>query len=284
MTQYDYMIAGNHLRMITDEPLVQNWQTELFLCDASEPDLTVRVHVTEDLPCPSGTKIETGWETRLYLQSDGFWQETINRKDGTALFTARVPQYGDPEIWAQRKNLPHTVRSWVLWSAMDLPYLLLQRGVMMLHSASVERNGKAILFVAPSQTGKSTQARLWHQHRGAVQLNGDKNCIAMREGKAFAMGTPFSGTSEICAAYTMPLEAIVILRQAPVNSARRLQGMQAVLPLLENSFGHRTVPGCLNQMMSILSGVAGQVPVFEFSCTPDERAVVTLESVLDQEV
>ena len=74
-----------------------------------------------------------------------------------------------------------------------------------------------------------------------------------------------------------------LLRQAPGNRIRRLRGIQALLPLLENSFGHRSVPGCMEQMTAVLADVLNSVPVYELACTPDERAVALLEATLQQE-
>ncbi len=44
---------------------------------------------------------------------------------------------------------------------------LVQRGNMILHCAYVEYQGEAILFSAPSETGKTTQANLWEKYRGS---------------------------------------------------------------------------------------------------------------------
>lgn len=282
MEEYNYKIASARLRLLSDEPLLENPQTELFRAEPSVPDVTVTVHVTDDLPELPGQAVNTSIDTKLCVTPDSCWQETVNRVDGKPLLICRIPREGEPEVWSKRSYLPYTVRSFVLWSAMDLPYLLLRRGVLTIHSSSVAQDGRVILFAAPSRTGKSTQARLWHEYRGAEVLNGDKNCILLRDGRPYAAGTPFSGTSGICNAYELPLAAIVLLRQAPENTVRRLQGIRALMPIMQNCFGHRMVPGCVEQMSDVLSEVLAKVPVFELACTPDERAVAALEAALGE--
>lgn len=287
MMIYNYLIAGVRLRLESDEPLIENWQTQLFqVTDGSElPDVAVRLHLADDLPAPRGKIYFSSVENILRLDSNTIWMETLDRKDSTPILCAKygLECQNQVEIWGRRDYLPHTVRSWVLWSAMDLPYHMLLRGILTIHSSSIETEKGAILFTAPSGTGKSTQARIWSECRGAHQLNGDKNCIAVCDGKAMALGTPFSGTSDICADYAMPLRAIVVLEQAPENSAKRLTGLPSIIAVMQNCFGHLTVPGGTDKILAILGEVLRQVPIFRLACTPDERAVIELENALDQE-
>ncbi len=70
----------------------------------------------------------------------------------------------------------------------------------------------AVLFTAPSGTGKSTQAELWRKHRGASIINGDCTLIAEDDGVFTAFGFPFSGTSGIFENRKAPIAAVVYLR------------------------------------------------------------------------
>ena len=49
---------------------------------------------------------------------------------------------------------------------MGLEHLLATQRAVILHSAYIDYKGKAILFSAPSGTGKSTQAELWMDESG----------------------------------------------------------------------------------------------------------------------
>ena len=46
-------------------------------------------------------------------------------------------------------------------SLLALERRLVKKNSMILHCAYVEYQGEAILFSAPSETGKTTQANLW---------------------------------------------------------------------------------------------------------------------------
>ena len=55
----------------------------------------------------------------------------------------------------------------VFASLFALERRMLQKDSFILHSAYIRHRGRAILFSAPSGTGKSTQASLWAQYAGA---------------------------------------------------------------------------------------------------------------------
>ena len=170
----------------------------------------------------------------------------------------------------------------MLLSSLDLPYLLLGHRRIVLHAASIEVAGKAIIFSAPSGTGKSTQAHLWETFRGANQKNGDKVALGIRDGICRAYAFPFAGTSGICLDYDLPLCAIVFLRQAKENSIVKLHGITALREFMNNAFGHESIPSYLSQMIDCASGILSLTPTYMLSCTPDENAVLTLENTLKE--
>lgn len=283
----DYNIAGITFRINSSEILTENWQSKLFRMEQfqGDPDFCCIFNIVDVLPQPAGTQISKESDTILYLSENNLYQQTIDKKTGVCKLLSRCSISGSAEValWGLKYLYPHTGRLQVLWSAVDLPYIMLQKGILTLHSSSIEVDGEAVLFVAPSGTGKSTQAYLWEKHRGARQLNGDKNCIGIKDGVVFAYGTPFSGTSECCINYELPVKAVVLIRQACVNEIHHLTGVHALKAILGNCFGHRSVPGCVDTMISILLEVLSRIPVFLLSCRPDEQSVITLENKIRKE-
>ena len=74
-------------------------------------------------------------------------------------------------------------------SLLALERRLVRKDQMVLHCAYVEYRGEAILFSAPSETGKTTQAGLWEKYRGSRTVNGDRSLL----GKKKAGGSPRDG-------------------------------------------------------------------------------------------
>ena len=161
-------------------------------------------------------------------------------------------------------------------------HLLVQNGSLILHCSFVERNGKAVLFTAPSETGKSTQADLWHRYRGADIVNGDRAAIRLTgDGRILAEGIPFAGSSKFCKNRSLPLEAIVYLAQAPRTTVRRMGGREAFARLWEgvtvNTWDRTDVDLASCRVLTL----AEKIPLFYMPCTPDEGAVTTLERELN---
>ena len=67
-----------------------------------------------------------------------------------------------------------------------------------IHSSTIECEGRAVLFLGESGTGKSTHTRLWQEHiPGARLLNDDSPIIRMYQGQATAFGSPWSGKTPL---------------------------------------------------------------------------------------
>jgi hypothetical protein len=97
-----------------------------------------------------------------------------------------------------------------------------QKQGMILHSALVNWDGKGLIFTGPSGIGKSTQASLWERYRQAKILNGDKGGIRKEGEEWLAYGFPYAGSSQIFINESVPIKAIVGLRQAKQNQIKIL--------------------------------------------------------------
>lgn len=168
---------------------------------------------------------------------------------------------------------------------LGVEQMLLDENAFVLHCSYIEVNGKAILFTAPSETGKSTQANLWEKLRGASIINGDKAAVRFLEDKkgVFAAGIPFAGSSEYCINKNVPLQAIVYLEQAPVTTVRRMSVKEAFVRIWEGSGKNHWNRENIDKLSVVVKRLIEAVPVFCLACTPDETAVVTLENALMKE-
>ena len=115
--------------------------------------------------------------------------------------------------------------------------------VTPVHSSAIVCNGRAVLFLGESGTGKSTHTRLWRENiAGAVLLNDDSPFIGFVDGRATAFGAPWSGKTPCYKQEQYPIAAIVRLSQAPHNAIRPLRSVHAIgalLPSLTPAFGRR---------------------------------------------
>lgn len=142
------------------------------------------------------------------------------------------------------------------------------------------KDGEAILFSAPSETGKSTQAALWEQYRGARVVNGDRSLLMRENGKRYAHGWPICGSSEICHNEGYPIRAIVMLYQAKENVIRKLKGAEAVKKVVSQMMINTWNKEFVIVAMDLVQQLVTEVPVYELGCNISEDAVKCLESVL----
>lgn len=146
--------------------------------------------------------------------------------------------------------------------------------VTPVHSSAIVCNGRAVLFLGESGTGKSTHTRLWRENiAGAVLLNDDSPFIGFVDGRATAFGAPWSGKTPCYKQEHYPIAAIVRLSQTPHNAIRPLRSVHAIgalLPSLTPAFGYDDE--LQDRMLATLSKIISQVPVYHLECLPDAAA------------
>lgn len=147
---------------------------------------------------------------------------------------------------------------------------------LLMHASLVEWEGRAVAFTAPSGTGKSTQADLWHDVLGAEIMNGDRAFLRRAASGAWtAYGSPWAGSSPYVRNVSAPLAAVVVLEQAPENRIRRLRPAETLPHLYNNLRYPLWDEGACADSLASFDALAREVPVYLLSCRPDEGAVRT---------
>ena len=144
----------------------------------------------------------------------------------------------------------------------------------MLHSAAVVRDGKAVLFMGKSGTGKSTHAQLWlREFAGTSLLNDDNPVVRVSaDGTVTVYGSPWSGKTPCYRNAEAPVEAMVRLEQAPVNRYTELSNIDAfvaVLPGVSVITHSRKLYG---EACSSVVEALKCVKVGKLECTPEPAA------------
>ena len=155
-----------------------------------------------------------------------------------------------------------------------------RRQMIQLHCATIDDDGRGILFLGPSGIGKTTQAERWAQYRGSAIINGDIGFVQRTPAGYTAWGTPWHGSSPYCENTSVPVAAMVVLKQAPKNSIRELTGFEKVTEVSNSVFYPQWVEGGMELCLETLDHLLTKVPVYELSCRPDEGAVELVEQVV----
>ena len=157
---------------------------------------------------------------------------------------------------------------------------ILFHGGLVVHASLVDWQGRGLLFSAPSQTGKTTQATLWKRHRGARLLNGDRTPLRKARSGYLAYGSPWSGATPLFENDHVQLHAIVLLEQAATNSVVPLTPAQAVPRLMPRVFLPYYDAAMMRLALDNLDALLTVTPVYLLRCTPDEDAVEALAACL----
>lgn len=152
---------------------------------------------------------------------------------------------------------------------------LINRGGLVIHASSIAWRDRGILFTAPSGTGKSTHTSLWEKYMGdeVKVVNDDTPAIRFFDEVPALCGTPWSGSSDKFANIKVPLKAIVVLEQAPENSIRRLNQIEALPLVMPRAFLPYFDRELMEKTYDILDKIILQVPVYLLRCTPAKQAM-----------
>lgn len=159
---------------------------------------------------------------------------------------------------------------------------LLREDALVLHSSFIKCEEKGIVFTAPSGTGKSTQANLWHRYRNANIINGDRSIIYKnKQTLNFEVsGLPFCGSSGINLDQNAKLNAIVFLSQSKVNKAVPMLKLSAVKRLFEEISINSWNPYFVKKSFKLIEEITNQTPIIHLECNISEEAVEVLENLI----
>ncbi|MCD7820440.1 MAG: hypothetical protein LUH07_15545, partial [Lachnospiraceae bacterium] len=170
-----------------------------------------------------------------------------------------------------------------IWNMVHMEQLLLRTGAFVLHCSYLMYDGSAILFSAPSGTGKTTQAELWKAAYHAAIINGDK-AIIRRKGKIwYACGYPFHGSAVECLNLDYPIKAIVVVRQNPDDFMEELRPMRKVQAIYSEATVNAWDTASVNHALSLIEELTETVTVVCQHCTMKDEAYRTLYRYLYEE-
>lgn len=153
-------------------------------------------------------------------------------------------------------------------------------GILFFHASQIAYRGKGILFTAPSGTGKTTQAKLWRDCRGAELVCNDRTLIRRTGEKWMTYGYPLDGSEPVRSTKVMTLGAIVLLHQGKENRVERLHGAKAVAELMSQLVLDAWDVDARMHAVDRILDVMKEIPVYRLSCRPEPDAVICLEEKL----
>ncbi len=151
---------------------------------------------------------------------------------------------------------------------------LLDKDIIMFHSSSIELDGQAYLFTAPSGTGKSTHSALWLKYfKGRARyVNDDKPFLKIDEKNVTVYGNPWTGKHGLGNNISANVKGICKLSQGKVNRIRRMGKGEMLLTLLDQTERPQTIEA-MDKLLNLLGKLVERVSSYYLECDISNEAV-----------
>lgn len=275
-----YSFASTTVRLVSDCPVEDTEYYSRFLTDKT-PDVTVNIFCGK-LPQINGEFIAKSEKKTVIKNDSGFFVYTSyynQKKPGFVTYACKAEHENIIDLYI---DFAGGLWDKMIFNALDIPQIMVNFGSLLIHCSVVEYKGKGIMFAGDSGAGKSTQASLWKQYRGAEIINGDRGAICADGGGFNVYGVPFNGTSAICQNKSCKAELLVLIGRGEKNEFFKLDGASAFRMLLGKTTYYEWDRQSVESVLDILDRFVKAVPVFCLKCLPDESAVRTLEEGYEQ--
>lgn len=154
-------------------------------------------------------------------------------------------------------------------------FATLPHKTLLIHSSVIEKEGRAVMCLGESGTGKSTHTRLWLENiEGTERLNDDGPVVRVfDDGRVLVFGSPWSGKGAVYRAECRPIAGFLRLSQAPENRIQRLSRIAAFGALLPSALPTlQKEERTLDLICGALSEMIIAVPAYALACLPNAEA------------
>ena len=281
---YTLLLGGIYLKIYSEASLARSEDIDRFLVNDKQMDTAVYVKAqrgTITLPeevCGRDLLME-------YYRKDNLYYATGRTEAvGDCCTIIYTPDFSEMVFYINEEKYPGMIRNInKVLQLLPVRRILAKYQAFLLHSSRVVAGGKALVFTAPSKTGKTTQARLWEQFENAIIVSNDRTLLRRQDGVFVTYGYPVDGSSPVFSNQRIPLGAIVILRQGKENRVERIKVSKAFRYLMAQTVADIWDVEELEILKLLWMDLLGQYPVYRLTCRADQEAVSCLKKQLKRD-
>ncbi|MGI6292875.1 MAG: hypothetical protein GX281_02070 [Bacteroidales bacterium] len=233
---------------------------------------------------------ETGGPDETLVVDEAVFSVYHHNQEATVCMTLRGAEHR-MRISADRKTVFTDLTLTAPYEEHFLTYLLrtafgvaaAYHKTLKIHASAIEKDGKALVFLGTSGTGKSTHSRLWLRHiAGSTLLNDDEPLVRVTDdGKVWLYGAPWSGSTACYRNERAQVSAFVLLQQGPENKLTKMGALEAFKVLMQSAAIFRSGREQRERVVSLIYDVLEKVPVYHLVNRPDREAVELTHSLLN---
>lgn len=145
---------------------------------------------------------------------------------------------------------------------------MIGKGCLSLHSACIEKDGKAVCFSGTSGIGKSTRAEQWVEHLGFSLLSGDRPGIMIPSKQV--CGVPWDGKENLHINKIADLKGIFEIKRSEKTAVYKISSEEAYSFLARQIFVPMWDSILATKAMINLRKLTAAIPAYRLFCGPDE--------------
>lgn len=146
--------------------------------------------------------------------------------------------------------------------------ILANEGGLLLHGCSIDDHGRGRIFFGPSESGKTTIARL---SAGRMVLSDEISIIRPRNGTYFVYGTPFWGEFQAGKNnHNVEIKAMYSLKKSTSNNIVPFEKVTSINNLYHCVLYFGNVPELSSQILETCVNLSEKLPIFCLNFTKDE--------------
>ncbi|MBP6965768.1 MAG: hypothetical protein KBC96_15345 [Armatimonadetes bacterium] len=230
-------------------------------------DLEVRAAIDPDAEFMLLPDIEVGVEDGVIRVSRGDFDGVIDLPSGRAEVKLNWPEYA--------------IVGFDCFLRVCYSLLAVSRGGLLVHSASVARDGEGLVFPGVSGSGKSTVAGICRD-AGCTVLS-DEISLLRRSGSGWTVyGTPFHGDLGTAENYRAPVRGLYFLKQARENGLALLENRAALTHLMRSVVFFGEASSLMPAAFEVCCDLASSVPCREMSFRKDSEFLAMIDGLEDE--
>ncbi len=177
-----------------------------------------------------------GWRLDIFepvhfnIKQSAIFDSSLTHAD---VYIAELPYHRPPGAgpgWMIVDLMEPLVQWWLT------AWLALRWNGMVLHGSAVAWDETGMAFVGPSDAGKTTNARLFQEHGGAVVLNDERILIWREEDRWKVAGTPWHGELRQMSPLVADLCRLNFLHKSEENELVSIPPLQIVSAIAQEAF------------------------------------------------
>jgi len=262
---YDEFLKGNIESYLIEDHEICDYKIEVFLRDE------IQKPVEETTSKMNPYVVVKDDERIIYaLNAQGEVKELITHTNDYQSTTIEI----NPNLLKNPAEVEYVILG------VTFLEIALRCGFLPIHAAAILYRDEVILFSAPSQTGKSTHAKIWmNTFEGVELLNDDKPLLKLEDNRIMVYSSPFSGKTSINQNKYAPLKSIIFLRQGLSNIVSVMTDEVKIESLMRNILRpDRT--DLWDQVLSKISKLMNEVPIYQIEATMDSEAAIAVHQMI----